>query len=89
MGSIENVRCGGFDSNSVEVNYQRPLFTFIQFKILLANLSAGNHGSSFHHLRLDICFHDYNSDDSQQVRLKLKLFHFRNFFHRKNCTSSG
>ena len=85
MGSIENARCRRIDSNSVEVKQQRPLFAFTQFKMLWAKLSAWNHGSNcFHHLRLDICFDEYNSHDSLQVCLMLKLFNFRIFVQWKN-----
>ena len=40
MGSKGNVGCRGFDSNSVEINSQSPLFVFTQFRILLASLSG-------------------------------------------------
>jgi len=40
MGSVENLRRRGFDDNLVIVNWQRPLFAFTQFKILLANLAG-------------------------------------------------
>ena len=44
-----------------------PRIHFENDQFPLRDMSAGNHGSSIHHLGLDICFNEYNHHDSLQT----------------------
>ena len=60
---------GHFSEEAESCAETRNAFCTFNSQFTLWDVPAGNRGSCIHHLRLDICFDEYNYHDSMQGRL--------------------